>query len=146
MPGQAGHDVGRRGVIRQNVPSFPDSVAALCNPRPFRIPSLRFAILVLSGFRRYALQSSSFSDSVAALCNPRPFRIPSLRSGIPLRLRRGGAKRECKEKSSSPLDFFLCISFAERTGFEPVSRFRRLHAFQACLFSHSSIFPLRLQR
>ena len=30
---------------------------------------------------------------------------------------------------------------AERTGFEPVSRFRRLHAFQACLFSHSSIFP-----
>ena len=36
-------------------------------------------------------------------------------------------------------------AFAERTGFEPVSRFRRLHAFQACLFSHSSIFPL-LQR
>ena len=31
---------------------------------------------------------------------------------------------------------------AERTGFEPVSRFRRLHAFQACLFNHSSIFPV----
>ncbi len=36
-----------------------------------------------------------------------------------------------------------CIVGAERTGFEPVSRFRRLHAFQACLFNHSSIFPLK---
>lgn len=37
-----------------------------------------------------------------------------------------------------------CIKtcFAERGGFEPPNRFRRLHAFQACLFSHSSIFPL----
>ena len=45
---------------------------------------------------------------------------------------------------------------AERTGFEPVKPFRGLHAFQACLFNHSSIFPvdgntshfliLRLQR
>lgn len=36
-----------------------------------------------------------------------------------------------------------CIKtcFAERGGFEPPNRFRRLHAFQACLFSHSSIFP-----
>ena len=30
---------------------------------------------------------------------------------------------------------------AERGGFEPPKRFRRLHAFQACLFSHSSISP-----
>ena len=30
---------------------------------------------------------------------------------------------------------------AEREGFEPSKRFRRLHAFQACLFSHSSISP-----
>ena len=30
---------------------------------------------------------------------------------------------------------------AERIGFEPTNRFRRLHAFQACLFSHSSTFP-----
>ena len=37
---------------------------------------------------------------------------------------------------------------AERGGFEPPNRFRRLHAFQACLFSHSSTFPFRnlLQR
>ncbi len=58
----------------------------------------------------------------------------------------GAVQKRYREKSSSGLDFFLCISFAERTGFEPVSRFRRLHAFQACLFSHSSIFPLCLQR
>ena len=30
---------------------------------------------------------------------------------------------------------------AERGGFEPPKRFGRLHAFQACLFTHSSIFP-----
>ena len=30
---------------------------------------------------------------------------------------------------------------AERRGFEPRKPFRSLHAFQACLFSHSSIFP-----
>ena len=32
---------------------------------------------------------------------------------------------------------------AERTGFEPANRFCRLHAFQACLFNHSSTSPLR---
>ena len=31
---------------------------------------------------------------------------------------------------------------AERTGFEPVKPFRGLHAFQACLFNHSSISPI----
>ena len=49
-----------------------------------------------------------------------------------------------------------CALVAERTGFEPVKPFRGLHAFQACLFNHSSISPnmcvmcgcsfLRLQR
>ncbi len=33
------------------------------------------------------------------------------------------------------------MDFAERGGFEPPNRFCRLHAFQACLFSHSSTFP-----
>ena len=37
----------------------------------------------------------------------------------------------------------LCAPFqAERPGFEPGNQFCRLHAFQACLFSHSSISPL----
>ena len=31
--------------------------------------------------------------------------------------------------------------FAERGGFEPPIRFWRIHAFQACLFNHSSTFP-----
>ena len=30
---------------------------------------------------------------------------------------------------------------AEKAGFEPAIRFWRIHAFQACLFSHSSISP-----
>ena len=32
-------------------------------------------------------------------------------------------------------------SFAERRGFEPLIRFRRIRAFQARLFNHSSITP-----
>ena len=43
------------------------------------------------------------------------------------------------------LDAVLTL-FAERGGFEPPNRFRRLHAFQACQFSHSCIFPMRGQR
>ena len=39
----------------------------------------------------------------------------------------------CKSRFISTL-----FVFAERTGFEPVRRFWRLHAFQACLFNHSS--------
>ena len=36
------------------------------------------------------------------------------------------------------------LIMAERAGFEPARRFRRLQAFQACLFNHSSIFPYLL--
>lgn len=32
-------------------------------------------------------------------------------------------------------------NFAEKAGFEPAKPFRGLHAFQACLFNHSSISP-----
>ncbi len=53
------------------------------------------------------------------------------------------------ERTESPEVFprsFEPISPAERTGFEPANRFCRLHAFQACLFNHSSTSPnLRLQ-
>ena len=76
---------------------------------------------VLSGFRRF-------------------------RSDIPLRLRRGDAKAETSTFARTSSAWMLISAFAERTGFEPVSRFRRLHAFQACLFSHSSIFPLTRQK
>src|SRR5690554_6301512 len=33
------------------------------------------------------------------------------------------------------------FSGAERAGFEPAIHFRRIHAFQACLFNHSSTSP-----
>ena len=33
------------------------------------------------------------------------------------------------------------VPIAERGGFEPPIPFRGIHAFQACLFNHSSIFP-----
>gem|GEM_PF-1240391 len=45
-------------------------------------------------------------------------------------------------KTNAAIDIHQLRHFlAERTGFEPVKRFGRLHAFQACLFNHSSIFP-----
>ncbi len=42
----------------------------------------------------------------------------------------------------SEIQYFL----AERGGFEPPKPFRGLHAFQACQFSHSCIFPNAGQR
>ncbi len=36
---------------------------------------------------------------------------------------------------------FPLNNFAERRGFEPRKPFGSLHAFQACLFNHSSISP-----
>ena len=46
------------------------------------------------------------------------------------------------KKIQTTIKFCLYLYYAERGGFEPPNRFRRLHAFQACLFSHSSTFPL----
>ncbi len=34
---------------------------------------------------------------------------------------------------------------AERMGFEPMMRFRRIHAFQACAFDHSATSPVSFQ-
>lgn len=36
---------------------------------------------------------------------------------------------------------FSLLTTAERRGFEPRKPFRGLHAFQACQFNHSCIFP-----
>ena len=46
----------------------------------------------------------------------------------------GGGKNEKGCRGGQPV-------VAERGGFEPPIRFWRIHAFQACLFSHSSITP-----
>ena len=49
--------------------------------------------------------------------------------------------------SASKLSSPACRKiFAERRGFEPRKPFWSLHAFQACLFNHSSISPLRSSR
>ena len=47
--------------------------------------------------------------------------------------------KSCKNRNKDHCR--LLRFFAERGGFEPPKRFGRLHAFQACLFNHSSIFP-----
>ena len=40
----------------------------------------------------------------------------------------------------------ILFSSAERRGFEPRIPFRGIHAFQACLFNHSSISPFRVAK
>ena len=49
--------------------------------------------------------------------------------------------REQKSPEVLPRSFEPVLFPAERTGFEPANRFCRLHAFQACLFNHSSTSP-----
>ena len=44
-------------------------------------------------------------------------------------------------KKKRSLSLLTDCVLAERTGFEPANQFCRLHAFQACLFNHSSTFP-----
>ena len=55
-----------------------------------------------------------------------------------------GQKENKKINHVSQTRAVIHSCFAERGGFEPPKRFRRLHAFQACLFNHSSIFPFRV--
>lgn len=53
--------------------------------------------------------------------------------------------RQYNEKSLQTIGLHrlpVCRLIAERGGFEPPIRFWRIHAFQACLLSHSSISPL----
>ena len=42
---------------------------------------------------------------------------------------------------STELLSLISSEFAEKIGFEPTKPFRGLHAFQACLFNHSSTSP-----
>ena len=46
-----------------------------------------------------------------------------------------------KRKKGSHNELPFLTGKAERGGFEPPIPFRGIHAFQACLLSHSSIFP-----
>ena len=51
-----------------------------------------------------------------------------------------GLKMRMAQKKAGPWAGFIAY-LAERSGFEPEIRFWRIHAFQACLLSHSSISP-----
>ena len=66
------------------------------------------------------ISSQSPQSATGILCNPFPFAL-----------------------SQASLDEFSRKSLAERGGFEPPKPFWSLHAFQACLFNHSSISPSR---
>ena len=95
------------------------------------------------GFAHYVRTSRSagrlthfrfFWDLLTTFAHPAPLEGGALQKHRPATFARTSSAR------------MQVYAFAERTGFEPVSRFRRLHAFQACLFNHSSIFPVfRLQ-
>ena len=77
----------------------------------------------------------------------RPRAPPSLgdfvrcRSGISCRLRWGGANRKKKISVQVNLTLIFFFRFAERRRFELLIPFWSIHAFQACLLSHSSISP-----
>lgn len=63
------------------------------------------------------------------------------RPGISRRLRRGGANRKKKISVQVNLTLIFFFRFAERRRFELLIPFWSIHAFQACLLSHSSISP-----
>ena len=54
----------------------------------------------------------------------------------------GGALPKARKKQLEQAQLLFSCLLAERRGFEPLCRFRRQHAFQACLLSHSSISPV----
>lgn len=37
--------------------------------------------------------------------------------------------------------YFMFLIMAEKEGFEPSIRYKRIHTFQACAFDHSAISP-----
>ena len=75
-------------------------------------------------------------------CTPPSLRdFVRCRSDISRRLRRGGANRKKKISVQVNLTLIFFFRFAERRRFELLIPFWSIHAFQACLLSHSSISP-----
>gem|GEM_PF-2889867 len=112
--------------------------------------SARVKSALYEGFAHYVRTSPRKCTSlsgISSLCSDKSVR-ESLSPGFAHYVRTslpacGGAMQNTKKRNgarvnSAPVSF-LC--FAEREGFEPSIRFWRTHAFQACLFSHSSISP-----
>ena len=98
--------------------------------RPCASPSLRDFVRWRSDIsRRLARAPPSLGDFVR------------WRSDISRRLRRGGANRKKKISVQVNLTLIFFFRFAERRRFELLIPFWSIHAFQACLLSHSSISP-----
>ena len=95
------------------------------------IPSENSSLSGISSLRsdNSVRESLSLRDLLAMLAHPSPPAAGRCKT----QKKRNGAR-----VNSAPVSF-LC--FAEREGFEPSIRFWRTHAFQACLFNHSSISP-----
>ena len=100
--------------------------------------------------RRRSCAPPSLGDFVrcrSGISRRRPRAPPSLRdsvrcrSDISRRLRRGGANRKKKISVQVNLTLIFFFRFAERRRFELLIPFWSIHAFQACLLSHSSISP-----
>lgn len=114
-------------------------------------PSLRDFVPCRSGISRmWSCAPPSLRDFVRCrsdISRRWPRAPPSLRdsvrwrSDISRRLRRGGANRKKENQRSSELDADFLFRFAERRRFELLIPFWSIHAFQACLLSHSSISP-----
>ena len=89
---------------------------------------------------------SEICAAAPRLCTSPPAHTdPSLRDlrhspHISARLRRALQSTKVNRRSSK-LDADLLLCFAERRRFELLIPFRGIHAFQACLLSHSSISP-----
>ena len=112
--------------------------------RSFGMSSRSFGICAI---RHTSRGTSSRSFGICA-CGTHPAGLHPVLSGICACGTHPGPARRGALATSRPSPGFQAslkpgdgLDVAERTGFEPVSRFRRLHAFQACLLSHSSIFP-----
>lgn len=98
--------------------------------RPCAPPSLRDFVPCRSGISRmWSCAPPSLRDFVR------------WRSDISRRLRRGGANRKKKISVQVNLTLIFFFRFAERRRFELLIPFWSIHAFQACLLSHSSISP-----
>ena len=114
-------------------------------------PSLRDFVRWRSDISRmWSCAPPSLGDFVRCcsdISRRRPRALPSLRDfvrcrpGISRRLRRGGANRKKKISVQVNLTLIFFFRFAERRRFELLIPFWSIHAFQACLLSHSSISP-----
>ena len=122
--------VRRRSCAPPSLRDFVRWRSDISRRRPRAPPSLGDFVRWRSGIsRRRSCAPPSLRDFVR------------YRSDISRRLRRGGANRKKKISVQVNLTLIFFFRFAERRRFELLIPFWSIHAFQACLLSHSSISP-----